>query len=433
MSPSAISQSASSPSSLANALADSLQPTLRNALSSLNVQLDHELARYRRAKHGGTVPTRSPQFRARRQSVALAGERPATHTVMPPPPPPNPRLATPDTATAAPSASATLPTDTAIAAAAQTPTSEVSALRSALVHRPAPAQDDYLASSEALLQSFEPNYSGPMPDTVTRPPQSRWFEQWNTPLGLGALMLLLVASAGFGFVVVNPVAVRHLVDQTPLARFWSNPEDAAIAEGDTPPAASGEEGAIAASPEVNPLSPLSPDLSQQEFRDLDLGSLSTLPSSAVQPEPDLQATPLSELDTPDTTAPSNSAGTAPATSAPSPPGPTTVPYSQATVARPDRPASAPVSPVRPSEPAAPAETAAAAPSSSAPSTPYYVVADYTGDPSLSEAREVVGDAYVRNFDMGARIQLGAFSNASSAAALVEDLRTQGIEAQVYEP
>ena len=64
---------------------------------------------------------------------------------------------------------------------------------------------------------------------------------------------------------------------------------------------------------------------------------------------------------------------------------------------------------------------------------YYVVSDYTGDPSLDEAREVVGDAYVRNFDVGARIQLGAFSSEEGAAALTEELNNQGIEAQIYEP
>jgi cell division septation protein DedD len=61
------------------------------------------------------------------------------------------------------------------------------------------------------------------------------------------------------------------------------------------------------------------------------------------------------------------------------------------------------------------------------------VTDYTGDPSLDAARAVVDDAYVRNFDVGARIQLGAFNTEAGAAALIEDLQSQGIEAQVYEP
>jgi cell division septation protein DedD len=62
-----------------------------------------------------------------------------------------------------------------------------------------------------------------------------------------------------------------------------------------------------------------------------------------------------------------------------------------------------------------------------------VVTDYTGDPSLEAVREVVGDAYVRNFDVGARIQVGAFNTEEGAAALIEELQGQGIEAQVYEP
>ena len=82
---------------------------------------------------------------------------------------------------------------------------------------------------------------------------------------------------------------------------------------------------------------------------------------------------------------------------------------------------------------APVESAPAAPDSSpavsqTPVSSYYVVSDYTG-----EAREVVDDAYVRNFDVGARIQLGAFSSEEGAAALTEELNNQGIEAQIYEP
>ena len=74
-----------------------------------------------------------------------------------------------------------------------------------------------------------------------------------------------------------------------------------------------------------------------------------------------------------------------------------------------------------------------APASREPISSYYVVADYTGDPSLESAREAVGDAYVRNFDDGARIQLGAFNTEAGAAALVEELQNQGIEVRIYEP
>jgi cell division septation protein DedD len=62
-----------------------------------------------------------------------------------------------------------------------------------------------------------------------------------------------------------------------------------------------------------------------------------------------------------------------------------------------------------------------------------VVTDYSGTQSLESARSAVGDAYVRNFSSGTRIQMGAFSQQSSAQNLVNQLQGQGIPAQVISP
>jgi SPOR domain len=64
---------------------------------------------------------------------------------------------------------------------------------------------------------------------------------------------------------------------------------------------------------------------------------------------------------------------------------------------------------------------------------YYVVTDYTGDPSLSKARQAIGDAYVRNFDDGAKVQMGAFEDSASAEQMARQLQQQGVPAQVYQP
>jgi cell division septation protein DedD len=61
------------------------------------------------------------------------------------------------------------------------------------------------------------------------------------------------------------------------------------------------------------------------------------------------------------------------------------------------------------------------------------VVDYGGDASLASARRVVGDAYVRNFSSGAKIQMGAFSQPAAAQNLVNQLQQQGISAQVVGP
>jgi len=61
---------------------------------------------------------------------------------------------------------------------------------------------------------------------------------------------------------------------------------------------------------------------------------------------------------------------------------------------------------------------------------YKLVTHYDGDRTLEAARKVVPDAYVRNFSDGARIQLGAYGNASEAEARVQQLRNQGIDAEI---
>lgn len=63
---------------------------------------------------------------------------------------------------------------------------------------------------------------------------------------------------------------------------------------------------------------------------------------------------------------------------------------------------------------------------------YYVITPYSGDPSLENAREAVPDAYVRNFEAGANVQLGAFNDAARAEELIQQLQDQGIPAELYQ-
>jgi hypothetical protein len=62
--------------------------------------------------------------------------------------------------------------------------------------------------------------------------------------------------------------------------------------------------------------------------------------------------------------------------------------------------------------------------------PYKVVTHYDSDRTLDSVRKVVPDAYVRNFSGGAHIQLGATGSAAEAEARVQQLRQQGIAAEV---
>jgi hypothetical protein len=331
-------------------------------------------------------------------------------------------------------------------------TSEVAALRSAIVPQPQGAQGTYMPSSEALLENFDPATPYPGQEPTARAPR-RYEKPWLTPLGLGALLLLLVSTAGLGFLLVNPTAASNLFQQTPLARLFPSDDidPEATAEGET------EDDAATANLDENsepPLTPLSPDLSQREFADLGLNNLSTVPSGATSLSDELATAPtpddaqaLTESDRaaairreaanapqqvnqiPTTTTPAPQPA-APVYRAPAPAVPAPAPAAPAPTAQPAPPAQAQTQPAPPSS-AAPSVTSNAA--SASPQSAYYVVTDYTGDPSLDDARTVVQDAYVRNFDMGARIQLGAFNTSEGATALTEELRNQGIEAEVYAP
>ncbi len=62
-------QSNAVPSKTSSALMEGLQPVLRSTLTSLNVNLDYELTRYRYAKRGEEQPGMvTPQFRPRRKA-----------------------------------------------------------------------------------------------------------------------------------------------------------------------------------------------------------------------------------------------------------------------------------------------------------------------------------------------------------------------------
>lgn len=442
------------------AINETLKPTLTNALSSLNINLDYELARYRYAKQGnGSVGVAPPQFQRRQRSLSLinvprqasppSAQR-SPQGITPPPVPPNPRL----------QASALNPPVSGAV-------SEVSALRSAIVRQEPPLQDTYLASSEALLQNFDEAY---VPPTQGYSPSRRakhWTDDLNTPLGLGALMLLLVTSAAFGFLLVNPSASSNLFSNTPLSRFFSPPveEDELSESGE---AIASSEADPAEDFDGPPLNSLSPDLSQREFTNLDLNNLSSLPSNrpsrAISPGEDsledTEATAGTEgesenlrgrdLNSSERRTESNLATNSPqrvnqiprtTTPAPQPaqvspvyeePAPAPTPASSEAPA----PAPAPQPEVQ-TQPAPPAGAATQDSSDAAipqgPASSYYVITDYTGDPSLERARTAVQDAYVRNFEDGARIQLGAFNTAEGAAALAEEMSRLGIEAQIYEP
>lgn len=300
---------------------------------------------------------------------------------------------------------------------------------------------DYLASSEELLRSIAEED----PELRAEREPNALLDTLLTPLGIGSMLLLLMSSTMLGYVVMNPASVGLGNDNAQSAASDSNRETVEP---------------IATDRSIVP----SPDLASEEFVDLDLNTLSTLPkkSAVAKPStaPNAKASPKAGSASGSTSAANRTAAPASSSRSSSNTGSITAPEPQprlSTVVIPSAPpvVSVPEPAIAPAAPApvspepistAPLQSEPIAPSTSAPSSTaasepaparspsYYVVTEYSGDPSLQEARTVVPDAYVRNLPSeGAKVQLGAFSDEAKAQELQQQLREQGIEAEVYQP
>lgn len=306
------------------------------------------------------------------------------------------------------------------------------------------APDDYLASSEELLRSLDESdrLDGEQEEDPIERSTPGILSSLLTPLGIGSMLLLLVSSTTLGYLITHPSSLG-------LWTWGDRPSDKTKSDID---------GSFDPS--------TAPDLSAGEFQELNLNNLSTLPdasSPSGQIPPSLDPSALRN-GTAQADESSSTTGSLPAVEVPSRPdglastessraatsAPSSGLQSNRTVARPSiaaspqpqstsvpsRPAAAPSAPT--TAPAASASAAASsetttASSSNSSSDYYYVVTNYTGDRSLSQAREAVSGAYVRNFPDGARVQMGAFTEARRAEELANQLRQQGISVEIYRP
>ncbi len=458
-----MSQSTDMQPSVPSNESQSLPTALQTALGSLDVQLEEELTRYRRHRRseqintaqrkldrsatgepdliyvtaigGRTQPLVASPPEAR--VVALPDGTPVENLQPDEPPPPalpatSPSLllgaapAAPDADTAAgdrPSNEATLSPAAAESAASgdlETPDKNSS-------------PDGYLESSEALIESLDPEEAPKEAETSAS-------DSLLSPLGIGSMLLFLMASITFGYVATNPAGLAHLG----LGRFFNRQAPSAAQKPATTPAASEN---LAETPMA-----ASPNLASQEFVDLNLGTLSNLDpkaSSIAQPEaapiPAPAATPLPTV----TVAPApvksplpNASGLKNLSSAllPQPNQPANVSSSASQLPQPPVPAQ-PANPAPaitatlslPTNPAATPTPAKKTDADAAGEDFYYVVMEYDGEQSLEKARQVVAEAYTREFPVGSRIQLGAFGDAATAQVLVQELQRQGLAAQVYRP
>ncbi|MBD2528688.1 hypothetical protein H6G97_03560 [Nostoc flagelliforme FACHB-838] len=268
--------------------------------------------------------------------------------------------------------------------------------------------DDYLESSEALLRSLTEE----QPETK-KPSNSS--DSLLSPLGIGSMLLLLVASITLGYIVFNPKSLP----QWNLGKLFN---------GNSSPAPENTEAVgSTAQPQIQPPStsiPKYPNLAAEEFPEVrnpnDVVGLKPKvePSLAVVPNPVVPQNPT------------NSQGALPGIN---------------TALKPTNPiALAPVPTVQPLPtrnlpPTSTAKTSpkpiATSPKPNAEIKPgtdgfYHVVID-NKDAAFASARQIVPDAYLSpNKEL---IYLGAFKTKEQVKQQMQLLEAKGIKARVQQP
>jgi hypothetical protein len=340
--------------------------------------------------------------------------------------------------------------------------------------------DNYLASSEQLLYSLAEEDAGPEVN-------SSGAKSVLTPLSVGSMLLMLLGSGMFGYLVMNPSRLQLALGwgESVLDRVsrgyhsyvatWAPQADRGDAKGSTNRAE--DPGTWVSS---------APALDRQEFLNLSLDNFSALqtrpamnlslfpqptPSSSANAIPS-QSSPLQQLapspsplaslaPTPLATPSASSLSVAasassgmgaalpplrqpvqsqprsqPRPSYSSPPSWIDSASSSRTPAFQPTPAPAP-SPTKSYElPQNPPPVSVPIPPAEPTPTPqgsYSVVAPYTNDRALESAQQASPDASFRNLDDGAYIKFGdSYSSRSAAEAKAQELQQQGVNVEIKE-
>lgn len=461
-----------------------LNPTLQTALANLDVQLEEELIRYRRQRALGKADykPRQPAYRKVAKAIDLIPVSESTDRL---PSPTNPFKSVFDSTTASPFAAIAAASETAPATSSQE-LKELAkqyathvAAESDLSAVSGGSPDDYLESSEELLRTLSQ-------EEAKVAAEQSFMQSLLTPLGVGSMLLLLLSSAMFGFVIMNPASVSQLfvdrsVDRNPGSNATSNQSPNAPGSGndagvpqpnlanqefpelslDTLGSIKVESGTPALSAGRSPAAKSSTGTTPNPKPASKIGSTGgTAKAPAVPVSPTLadpaSPPPAGDIPSPRKLAPSasdNSANynPAPARSYSPPPEPVYNPPPARRSAPPRSyapPAAPPVvrippTPIKPFQPTPRSNAASqgdrtppppSAPASASPTAnSYKVVTPYSSDSTLETARQRVPDAYVKTYSDGAKVQFGAYQDEAAAKAQAEELRKQGIPAEVYKP
>lgn len=258
--------------------------------------------------------------------------------------------------------------------------------------------EGYLASSEALLKNLQemkiPREFSPVKVLLTA---------WGI-----TLIVVLLSSIAVGYLLIHLAGPNRLKFAAQASKSPTSSPAYPVPELKVKDTEVRSPAAMS-----TPKPAISPDLSVEEFVQLDLPNLSRLKSS---PEPALQTTPK-----PKATKAPGSANTGQVTAEQSTPKAIPTPPGQGR---------------SPQAPQSQKPPRSATPTTATPLRKdryYYVLMNYASGKSLQQAQKVVKDAHVRKFPEGRRVQIGAFDDNQSAQKLVHELKRQGVPAAVRKP
>jgi hypothetical protein len=424
----------------------SINPALQAALGSLDVQLEAELARYRRQRRGrgitsGQLPGHYPKQKSRvnqlepttASPISIAPSAPASPPVdIDQPSPPMGGSPTPENRESpetepTPALFPPLPSQEApLVKTQEQSATDSQSLEESLEGEgklvvPTTDQsqpEDYLESSEKLRQTLAEQ-------ETTKESQKPLTNRILTPLGVGSILLLLVSSATLTYIFRTSLGLDFLETETPTT-----------ADNSAATTVNGENELLG----VN-----RPNLaSDDEFPDV---NINTLPNLKANPTSSPSASPIAPI--PNSPPPAAAPPTASVLPLPQLPNPASnLPSALLTPPTPPPPTATPSvtpnsSPAQPesstnksSERANKSTSAAPKPNNANSNLSkgfYYVLINSNDSSVLETAQTIVPDAYMVNVPAGTKIAMGAFKRESEAKTLVERLKQQGLSASIYNP
>ena len=375
-----------------------LKPELAIALGSLEVQLEQELTRYRRNRNSIRQPKKAnpdTPIADQDQNSNSTSEKSTTSesattefnqniliSSTPKPDLETPQLEEIDHiqgGSAQDTVTTFTPLEKANLSSSIVPTKQTTEDETIIsTNTPTTHPDDYLESSEALLRSLQDQ------EPETKKPNN-YNDTLLSPLGIGSMLLLLLASLTLGYVVLNPQTFPQF--NFSQLKFWnfnfsSNNQEPEVNENNT----------TSTSTDRLDITPV-PNLANSEFPEV------KNPKDVVGLKPKPKPTPTTI------------------------PQPTNVNRPQ----QPIRPTALPA--VTPN----PQETLPGLDDDIQPSADgyYYLITDNQGNDALAQAQQVVPDAYLS--DGKKYIYLGALTDKEEVKQRLEQLKAEGITARVRQP